>query len=114
MVAGTIESGFVRGEERWLAQESTGRSVSLSYDHIIQSLAVSAPGRDKVYFIAPSKSHLKIDSYFTNVKIVSHKVLKMKILMCVMENFPVLVGRSFPGRPACQLQPQTVLLPECG
>lgn len=58
MAAGTIESGFVRGEERWLAQESTGRSVSLSYDHIVQSLAVTAPGRDKVYFIAPSKSHL--------------------------------------------------------
>ncbi|KAK3862970.1 hypothetical protein Pcinc_031206 [Petrolisthes cinctipes] len=54
---GTIESGFVRGEERWLAQESTGRSVSLSYNHIIQSLAVAAPGRDKVYFLAPNRFH---------------------------------------------------------
>ncbi|KAG7171849.1 Laminin subunit gamma-1-like 1 [Homarus americanus] len=31
-------------------EESTGRPVSLNYNAITQSLAVSAPGRDKVYF----------------------------------------------------------------
>ncbi|XP_071512701.1 laminin subunit gamma-1 isoform X2 [Panulirus ornatus] len=50
-----IESGFVRGEERWRAEESTGRSVSLSYNAIVQSLAVAALGRDKVYFLAPDR-----------------------------------------------------------
>uniref|UniRef100_A0A0P4W2M2 Laminin subunit gamma-1 n=1 Tax=Scylla olivacea TaxID=85551 RepID=A0A0P4W2M2_SCYOL len=50
---GVIESGFVRGEERWQAVESTGRSVSLNYNAVVQSLAVAAPGRDKVYFLAP-------------------------------------------------------------
>lgn len=48
-----IESGFVRGEERWQAVESTGRSVSLNYNAVVQRVAVSAPGRGKVYFLAP-------------------------------------------------------------
>ncbi|XP_069161690.1 laminin subunit gamma-1 isoform X3 [Procambarus clarkii] len=52
---GVIESGFVRGEERWQAAESTGRSVPLNYNAVTQSLAVSAPGRDKVYFLAPDR-----------------------------------------------------------
>ncbi|XP_050698804.1 laminin subunit gamma-1-like isoform X2 [Eriocheir sinensis] len=52
---GVIESGFVRGEERWAAVESTGRSVPVNYNAVMQSLAVSAPGRDKVYFLAPDR-----------------------------------------------------------
>lgn len=54
-MTGVIESGFVRGEERWEAVESTGRSVAVNYNAVTQSLAVSAPGRDKVYFRAPGE-----------------------------------------------------------
>lgn len=65
-VAGVIESGFVRGEERWGAVESTGRSVPVNYNAVTQSLAVSAPGRDKVYFLAPGKcsSGFWVSSFF--------------------------------------------------
>lgn len=52
---GVIESGFVRGEERWQAEESIGRSVPLNYNSFTQSIAVSAPGRNKVYFKAPDR-----------------------------------------------------------
>ncbi|CAL4069011.1 unnamed protein product [Meganyctiphanes norvegica] len=52
---GTIESGFVRGEERWDAEESSGRQVDLAYNGRVQSLGVSAPGRDKVYYVAPDR-----------------------------------------------------------
>ncbi|XP_069998126.1 laminin subunit gamma-1 isoform X4 [Penaeus vannamei] len=50
-----IESGFVRGEERWRAEDGTGRSISMNYNPVAQSLAVSSSGREKIYFLAPDR-----------------------------------------------------------
>jgi len=48
-----IESMFVRGQERWTAQDAGGHSNSLTYNSLTQSVGVSAPGNIPVYFIAP-------------------------------------------------------------
>lgn len=43
----------MRGEERWRGEDGTGRPISMNYNPVTQSLAVSSPGREKVYFLAP-------------------------------------------------------------
>ncbi|XP_066981652.1 laminin subunit gamma-1 isoform X2 [Macrobrachium rosenbergii] len=50
-----VESGFVRGEERWGAQESSGQQVKLNFNPVVQSLGVAAVGRENVYFVAPDR-----------------------------------------------------------
>lgn len=48
-----IESNFVRGNERWTAGVATGTPIPLNYDALTQTIAVTAPDRDNVYFLAP-------------------------------------------------------------
>ncbi|KAB7502509.1 Laminin subunit gamma-1 [Armadillidium nasatum] len=51
----TIESRFVRGEERWQAWELTGKDVDLLFNPAVKSIGVEAEGRDTVYFRAPNR-----------------------------------------------------------
>ncbi|CAB3367583.1 Hypothetical predicted protein [Cloeon dipterum] len=51
----SIESAFARGQERWTAQDENGQSMSLSYNGLTQSIAVSASGNTPVYFVAPDR-----------------------------------------------------------
>ena len=48
-----IESTFARGTERWSGLDYAGNSVPIQYNGITQAIGVSAPGRDRVYFVAP-------------------------------------------------------------
>lgn len=50
-----IESAFVRGNERWVAGVATGTPIPLNYDALTQTVSVSAPDRDNVYFLAPER-----------------------------------------------------------
>ncbi|XP_059472124.1 laminin subunit gamma-1 isoform X2 [Neocloeon triangulifer] len=50
-----LESMFVRGQDRWTAQEASGQSTSLQYNALTQSIALSAVGNAPVYFIAPDR-----------------------------------------------------------
>ncbi|XP_043463177.1 laminin subunit gamma-1 [Leptopilina heterotoma] len=50
-----IESNFVRGNERWTAGVATGTPIPLNYDALTQTIAVTAPDRDNVYFLAPER-----------------------------------------------------------
>ncbi|XP_033223143.1 laminin subunit gamma-1 isoform X2 [Belonocnema kinseyi] len=50
-----IESGFVRGNERWTAGVATGTPIPLNYDALTQTVAVTASDRDNVYFLAPER-----------------------------------------------------------
>ncbi|XP_051161958.1 laminin subunit gamma-1 [Leptopilina boulardi] len=50
-----IESNFVRGNERWTASVATGTPIPLNYDALTQTIAVNAPDRDNVYFLAPER-----------------------------------------------------------
>ena len=59
-----IESAFVRGNERWTAGVSTGTPIPLVYDALTQTISVSAPDRDNVYFLAPGQfSHFSTQFY---------------------------------------------------
>lgn len=49
-----IESIFVRGVEKWKATVGD-RNVPIHFDSISQSIVVTAPDRDNVYFEAPGK-----------------------------------------------------------
>ncbi|XP_034942261.1 laminin subunit gamma-1 [Chelonus insularis] len=49
-----IESMFVRGNERWSANVA-GNTLPLHYDAVTQTVSVSAPDRDNVYFVAPDR-----------------------------------------------------------
>ena len=62
------------GVQRWTAEDRDGQEVALEYNARVQHIGVSAPGRDPVYFVAPSsyshsciicQSHIKahIDIY---------------------------------------------------
>ncbi|XP_015116033.1 laminin subunit gamma-1 [Diachasma alloeum] len=65
-----IESMFVRGNERWSANV-VGSTLPLHYDAVTQTVQVSAPDRDNVYFVAPDRflgdqrASYNQDLYFT-------------------------------------------------
>nr|CAD7262431.1 unnamed protein product [Timema shepardi] len=50
-----IESVFARSNERWTAEEYSGRTLALQFNGITQTIGASAPGREAVYFSAPDK-----------------------------------------------------------
>nr|CAD7454512.1 unnamed protein product [Timema tahoe] len=50
-----IESVFARSNERWTAEEYSGRTLALQFNGITQTIGASAPGREAVYFAAPDK-----------------------------------------------------------
>uniref|UniRef100_A0A6A7FTH6 Laminin subunit gamma-1-like isoform X1 n=3 Tax=Hirondellea gigas TaxID=1518452 RepID=A0A6A7FTH6_9CRUS len=52
---GSIESGFVRGVERWKAEEWSGRAQPVSYNAAARILEVVHRGPDKIYFLAPDR-----------------------------------------------------------
>lgn len=45
---------FARGTERWGAEVGNSR-LSLGYDSLTQSISVTAPERENVYFVAPGE-----------------------------------------------------------
>ncbi|XP_024947566.1 laminin subunit gamma-1 isoform X2 [Cephus cinctus] len=49
-----IESLFVRGTEKWSA-DVAGNSFQPHYDPVTQTISVTAPDRDNVYFVAPDR-----------------------------------------------------------
>ncbi|XP_052121293.1 laminin subunit gamma-1 isoform X1 [Frankliniella occidentalis] len=51
----TIESAFARGNEKWTAEDVTAQPIPSEYNSITQTIGVSAPSRDPVYFVAPDK-----------------------------------------------------------
>lgn len=44
---------FGRHNERWVAEDSNRRNLSLQYISEIQAISVTAPDRDDAYFVAP-------------------------------------------------------------
>ncbi|XP_069688400.1 laminin subunit gamma-1 [Periplaneta americana] len=50
-----IESIFARNKERWSAQDYRGNPLNTMYNGISQSIGVSAPGAESVYFVAPDR-----------------------------------------------------------
>lgn len=50
-----LESLFAKSNERWRAEDEYGRSVEIQYNALSQSIAVSAPGPEAVYFLAPDR-----------------------------------------------------------
>lgn len=55
----------IADQERWTAFLLNGPKVELQYNAINQRIAVSAPGRDAVYFVAPGKNR-----HFASTEIV--------------------------------------------
>lgn len=53
----TYESSFTRDRERWTAVDHNDHIVPTQYNAITQNIAVSAPGREPIYFSAPGKIH---------------------------------------------------------
>ncbi|XP_012279283.1 laminin subunit gamma-1 [Orussus abietinus] len=49
-----IESMFVRGNEKWTGSVA-GNPMPLHYDALTQTVSVTAPDRDNVYFVAPER-----------------------------------------------------------
>lgn len=50
----TIESAFTRDAEQWTARDREKHAVkSMQYNALVQNIAVSAPSRETVYFLAP-------------------------------------------------------------
>ena len=45
---------YYAGVQRWTAEDRDGQEVPLEYNARVQHIGVSAPGRDPVYFVAPS------------------------------------------------------------
>nr|CAG4643691.1 EOG090X005Q [Lepidurus arcticus] len=52
---GVSESVFSRGDEKWTALELPDRPVAVTYNALIQNIAVTASGREPVYFSAPDR-----------------------------------------------------------
>lgn len=48
----TIDSSFIRGNEKWKAEFSTGHSASVNYNSYVQALEVASPSTEPVYFVA--------------------------------------------------------------
>lgn len=51
----SIESVFARGNERWNGTDKYGRTVLPVHSPFKQSLEISSPSKDPVYFLAPGK-----------------------------------------------------------
>lgn len=51
----SIESAFARGNEKWTAVDAHGQAIPTEYNSLTQTIGLSAPSRDPVYFVAPDK-----------------------------------------------------------
>lgn len=51
----TIESSFIRGNEKWKAEFSTGHAASVNYNSYVQALEVASPSTEPVYFLASER-----------------------------------------------------------
>ncbi|XP_025424275.1 laminin subunit gamma-1 isoform X2 [Sipha flava] len=51
----SVESVFARGNERWNGSDQYGRTILPVHSPFKQSLEISSPSRDSVYFLAPDK-----------------------------------------------------------
>lgn len=50
-----IESAFIKSNERWKAVDEYGRPIETQHHGLSQSLAVSSPGAESIYFLAPDR-----------------------------------------------------------
>lgn len=50
-----IESTFAKNNERWKAADEHGRNVPIQFNAMTNSIGVSAPGNEFVYFLAPDR-----------------------------------------------------------
>ncbi|XP_046665340.1 laminin subunit gamma-1 isoform X1 [Homalodisca vitripennis] len=50
-----VESMFARNNERWTGVDQQHNEIPLEYNGITQSIGVSAPGREPIYFVAPDR-----------------------------------------------------------
>ncbi|XP_054274289.1 laminin subunit gamma-1-like isoform X2 [Macrosteles quadrilineatus] len=50
-----VESMFARNNERWTAEDTQHSVIPMQYNGITQSIGVSSPSRDPVYFVAPDR-----------------------------------------------------------
>lgn len=50
-----LESVFSKSAERWRSEDEYKRPLEIQYNGLTQSIGVSAPGEESVYFLAPDK-----------------------------------------------------------
>lgn len=87
----SVESVFVRGNERWNGSDIYGRTVLPVHSPFKQSLEISSPSKEAVYLLAPGELLTPIKNPFTYLKPITIKLRKY----C----------RKVSRRPAFQLQP---------
>jgi len=89
---GVIESGFVRGVERWKAQEWTGRNLPVSYNAAARILEISNRNTEKIYFLAPGE----FPPVYRRLYLIDP---------LTPSNSLTVYYRSLPGRPKSYVQP---------
>ncbi|XP_065226711.1 laminin subunit gamma-1 [Planococcus citri] len=51
----TLESNFIRGNEKWKAEFVGGHGATVNYNSYVQALEVASPSTEPVYFVASEK-----------------------------------------------------------
>lgn len=62
-----LESGFVRGSEKWKAETVDGRRANLMYNTFSQGLEVVAQSADPLYFVASGNCCIITSIYYVLV-----------------------------------------------
>lgn len=55
-----MESVFARGSEKWTAEDTHGTPIPSEYNSITQTIGVSAPSNQPIYFVAPGKYRIRL------------------------------------------------------
>uniref|UniRef100_A0A1B6D2A0 Laminin subunit gamma-1 n=1 Tax=Clastoptera arizonana TaxID=38151 RepID=A0A1B6D2A0_9HEMI len=50
-----IESMFARNNERWHGEDLQSHDIPMQYNGLTQTISLSAPGREAIYFLAPDR-----------------------------------------------------------
>lgn len=45
------------GKQRWTAADRANNMIETQYNGVSQSLGVSSPGQEQIYFVAPGNQH---------------------------------------------------------
>lgn len=85
---------FARGNERWNGSDYSGRTILPVHSPFKQSLEISSPSRESVYFLAPGKHDGK--QLFNSLSAGRTFIINLRSMFY----------RQIPRRPTFQLQPR--------